>query len=361
MRPPLLLVPGPVPLHPRVQEEFAKPALPHYGDAWVKAYHEMVDLLRYTWSAPRARVFPVLGPGHAGIESLAHTFFRRRDRIVVMDNGFFGDRMREVLVAHHLEVDVVRSPWGAGPDVTGIRKALARPARALVVVHNETSTGVTNPLREIVEAAHEKDAFVIVDAVSSLAGLPFPFEALGIDGAFSASQKCLAAPAGISPVAVAPSLWESADENDAEGWYFNLFTWDKYEREWGDWHPTPTTISSNLFYAVHRALVLVKEEGLEARIARHAKMAARLREGLRAMGFRPIAPDDLLSNTVACLAPPQGLPAADVVRRLREEHNIYISGGLGPLRGKTIRIGTMGTQAEPDVVDALLASLRLIR
>lgn len=358
MRPPLLLVPGPVPLHPRVLEELAKPALPHYGDAWVKAYSETLHLLRYVFSAPHARVFPILGPGHAGLESLAHTFLRRGDRVVVVDNGFFGARLREVFLSHHIEVETVSSTWGAAPDLAKIREALKRPARAVAVVHNETSTGVTNPLKEIAETAHEKDAFVLVDAVSSLAGLPFSFESLKIDAAFSASQKCLAAPAGISPVAVAPSLWESTDPGAVEGWYFNLFTWDRYEREWGEWHPTPTTISSNLFYAVHRALILVREEGLEARIARHAKMAARMREGLVSLGFRAIAPEGLASNTVACMTPPEGVEANRLVRRLRDEHNIYISGGLGPLRGKTIRIGTMGTQAEPEVVDVLLGAMQ---
>jgi len=358
MRAPLLLVPGPVPLHPRVQEELAKPALPHYGPAWVETYGEVERLLRYVWAAPKARVFPVLGPGHAGIEALAHTFLRRGDRAVVVDNGFFGDRMREVLESHHLRVAVVPSPWGQGPDVEGLTKALREPARAVVIVHNETSTGVTNPLAEVVEAAHAKDAFVFVDAVSSLAGLPLPFGSLRIDAGFSASQKCLAAPAGISPVAVAPSLWESADPKDADGWYFNLFTWDRYEREWGDWHPSPTTISSNLFFAVHRALKLVKEEGLEARIARHATMAAKLRGGLASLGFAPFAAEPLLSNTVACVSPPPGLDPGKFVERLRDEHNVHIAGGLGPLRGKTIRIGSMGTQAEPAVIDAFLSAAK---
>jgi alanine-glyoxylate transaminase/serine-glyoxylate transaminase/serine-pyruvate transaminase len=358
MHTPLLLVPGPVPLHPRVQEELAKPALPHYGPAWVEAYSEVERLLRYVWAAPKAKVFPVLGPGHAGIEVLAHTFVRRGDRAVVVDNGFFGDRMREVLEAHHARVDVVRSPWGHGPDIAGVRKALREPARVVVIVHNETSTGVTNPLAEVVEAAHEKDAFVFADAVSSLAGLPLPFAELGLDAAFSASQKCLAAPAGIAPVAVAPALWEAADPDDADGWYFNLFTWDRYEREWGDWHPSPTTISSNLFLAVRRALQLVKEEGLEARIARHAKIAKRLRAGLAVLGFRPVAAEPLLSNTVTCASPPREVDPGKFIARLRDEHDVYISGGLGSLRGKTIRVGSMGTQAEPEVVDAFLSAAK---
>ncbi len=354
----LLLIPGPVPLHPRVLEELAKPAVPHYGDAWVKAFHQTQTLQRYIWAAPKDRVFPVFGPGHAGLETLAFTFLRAGDRVVVVENGFFGERVREVLLAHRVKVETVQAPWGEGIDPAKLRVALKKPAKAVAIIHNETSTGLTNPLDEVAEIAHDADAFLFVDAVSSLGGLPLPTEKLGVDAAFSASQKCLAAPSGISPVVVAPSLWEAADPETAEGWYLNLFTWDRYEQEWADWHPTPTTISSNIFYAFHRALSLVKEEGLEARFARHARAAGRLRSGLADLGFTLIAPEKLVSNTVTCMTPPEGVEANAFVRSLRVKHDIYISGGLGPLRGKTIRIGTMGTQAEPEIVDTLLHATR---
>lgn len=353
-----MLIPGPVPLPPEVQEELAKPAMPHYGDVWVKAQSEARELLRYLWSAPDARMFPVAGPGHAALEAIAYTFLRPGDRVVVVSNGFFGERTREVLLTHGVQADVVASAWGAGPDFARLRDGLRQPTRAVAVVHNETSTGITNDLAPIAEAAHAAGAFVIVDAVSSLGGLPLPFAKLGIDAAFSASQKCISAPAGIAPIVVSPSLWESTDPSSVSGWYLNLHTWDRYEREWGEWHPTPTTVSSNVFYAFHRALRLVREEGLEARIARHAKVAARLRAGMAGLGFRPLGPEPLLSNTVACFTPPAGVEPNRLVRRLREEHNIYVSGGLGPLRGKTIRIGTMGTQADPDVVDWLIKAVR---
>ncbi len=356
----LLLIPGPVPLHPRVLEELAKPALPHYGDAWIQAFAETQDLMRFLWEAPKGRVFPLVGPGHAGLEALAFTFLRPRDRVVVLDNGFFGQRMAEVLAAHRLRVDVVGSEWGAGFDTGKLQKALAKPAKAVALIHNETSTGVANPLDEVVELAHAKDAFVLVDAVSSLGGISVPAGRLRIDAAFSASQKCLAAPAGISPVLVAPSLWEATDPKSVDGWYLNLFTWDKYQREWGDWHPTPTTISSNLFYAVHRAMTLVREEGLPARFARHARAASRLREGLADLGFRAVAAPDMVSATVTCMRPPGGVDANGLVKGLKEKHNIFISGGLGPLRGQTIRVGTMGTQAEPEVVDRLLSAVRTL-
>jgi alanine-glyoxylate transaminase/serine-glyoxylate transaminase/serine-pyruvate transaminase len=354
----LLFIPGPTPLSPQVQEELAKPAMPHYGDAWVKAQKEARDLLRYLWSAPDAHMIPVAGPGHAALESIAYTFLRPGDRVLVISNGFFGERTHEVLLSHRVKAEMIASPWGEGPDLAALREALRKPTKAVAVVHNETSTGIANALEPIVEAAHAAGAFVLVDAVSSLGGISLPFGKLGIDAAFTASQKCLSAPAGIAPVAVSESLWESADPKSVDGWYLNLFTWDRYEREWGDWHPTPTTVSSNVFYAFHRALTLLREEGLDARIARHAKVAAKLRTAFGELGFRPLGAASLLSNTVACLTPPAGVDANGFVRRLREEHNVYVSGGLGPLRGKTIRIGTMGTQAEPEVVDWLVKAAR---
>src|SRR5438309_1958046 len=157
---------------------------------------------------------------------------------------------------------------------------------------------------------------------------------------------------------VSGSIRDTTDTKSVEGWYLNLSTWDRYEREWGDWHPTPTTISSNLFYAFPRALKLLREEGLEARFARHAKVAARLRAGLAELGFKPVGPPAILSNTVGCFTPPPGVDPARLVRRLKDEHDIYISGGLGPLRGKTIRVGTMGTQADPESIDWLLKAVR---
>ncbi len=193
MEPGLLLIPGPVPLPPRVLEELSKPAMPHYGDAWVKAHGEAREMLRYLWSSGDGHVLPIAGPGHAGLEAIAYTFLRPGDRVVVVSNGFFGERTREVLQTHRVKADVVSSDWGAGPDIPALREALKTPTKAVAVVHNETSTGITNPLEPIVEAAHAVDAAVLVDAVSSLGGLPLPFAKLEIEAAFSASQKCIAA------------------------------------------------------------------------------------------------------------------------------------------------------------------------
>src|SRR2546423_15648135 len=142
MEPGLLLIPGPVPPPLRVLEELSKPAMPHYGDAWVKAHGETREMLRYLWSSGDAHVLPIAGPGHAGLEALAYTFLRPGDRVVVVSNGFFGDRTLEVLLTHRVKGDLVSSAWGSAPDLAALRTALKTPAKAVVVVHNETSTGV---------------------------------------------------------------------------------------------------------------------------------------------------------------------------------------------------------------------------
>ena len=356
----LLLVPGPVPLAPAVLEELSRPALPHYGRAWVDAYHEIESLLRYTFDTAKGDVFPIVGPGHLGLETLASTFLRAGERAVVVNNGFFGERHVEVLKAHHLKVADIRSPWGEGPDVRKVRAALKRGARVLAVVHNETSTGLTNPLEELVEMAHEHDAFIMVDAVSSLGCIPLPFDEWKVDAVFTASQKGIGGPAGFAPLCVAPALFESVKPKQVQGWYTNLFTWRHYRETWGKWHPQPTTISSNLFYAFRRALQLVKAEGLEARIRRHRAYAAAFRAGAGMLGFRPISPPEMVSNTVACVTPPAGMATDEVQDRLRTEHSIYISGGLGPLHGKVLRIGMMATQATREVLERLLPAMAAV-
>src|SRR5438046_8717001 len=149
MEPGLLLIPGPVPLPREVREDRAKPAAPHYGDAWVKAHSEPREMLRYIWSAPYAHVFPIAGPGHAALEAIGYTFLRPGDRIVVVSNGFFGDRTHEVLLTHRVKADLVSSAWGSAPDLAALRTGLRTPAKAVVVVPIDARPGVRNSLDPI--------------------------------------------------------------------------------------------------------------------------------------------------------------------------------------------------------------------
>ena len=354
---PRMLIPGPVPIDPLIMEELGKPAQPHYGEEWVQKYHEILDMMRRLFQVKSSEVYPIAGPGHTGLESIAFTLLRRGDRVAVLDNGFFGARFVDVLRSHHLVVETISAKWGEPPDLVDVERIAKKGVKCVAVVHNETSTGMTNPLREIAEIAVEEGAWVLGDAVSSLGGLPLPCDAWGIETCFAASQKCLAAPPGIAPVAVSKRLLDEADPATADGWYLNLFTWEKLKEEWGDWHPQPTTISSNILFAFHRALQLLHEEGLEARIRRHEIIGRAYREGLRGLGFKPFAKEEYASNTVSTARPPKGLDATDLIKRLKADHAISIAGTLGPMRGQGIRIGHLGTQAAPDHVEAMLTAL----
>ncbi len=354
---PILLIPGPVPIDPRVMEELTKPSAPHYGEEWLRRYNETLEMLHGLFQVKNAEVYPIAGPGHLALETLAFTLLRRNDKVAVIDNGFFGSRCAEVLKSHHLDIEVIRANWGEAPDLDEVERVARRGVKCLAVIHNETSTGMTNPLKEIAKVATSHGAWVLVDAVSSIGGITLPCDAWGIDACFGASQKCLAAPPGIAPTMVSRKLLDEADPSTAEGWYVNLFTWNRIRKEWGDWHPQPTTISSNVMYAFHRALQLVQEEGLDNRIRRHEIIGRAYREGLAGLGYTFFTKPEFASNTVSSAKPPKGIAAPDLVARLKSEHGIFVAGTLGPMRGQGIRIGHLGTQAARSYLELALTAL----
>jgi alanine-glyoxylate transaminase/serine-glyoxylate transaminase/serine-pyruvate transaminase len=353
-----LLIPGPVPLEGRIAEELAKPAIPHYGKEWVEAYGETENLLQRLFGMKDARVYTIAGPAHAALEAIVTTLLRPEDKALVIDNGFFGRRLREVLDAHGIEAFSIHSRWGSPPDMRRVEEVLSsRYVRALFAVHSETSTGMVNPLRELGSLAHEYGSLFVVDAVSSLGGLDLPCDEWRVDACFGASQKCLGAPPGIAPVAVRSSILEGVDPADVKAWYFNLLTWDKYRTEWGQWHPQPTTISTNVFFAFKAALEAIFEEGLERRLERHKTIGRAYREALRAMGFRTVAQEEDCSDTVSCIRPPPEAKAEEIQRRLREEFDILVAGGIGELKGEVLRIGHMGPTASVQDLLAVIGSL----
>lgn len=358
MKPLRLLIPGPVPLEGRVAEEMAKPAAPHYGSEWVENYRHTVDLLAQLFQMEDPAVFPLAGPGHLALEALVTTLLRPEDQALVVDNGFFGRRLREVLDAHGIEAFSVHGRWGTPPDLRRVEEVLSgRYIRAVFAVHSETSTGMANPIRDLGRLAHEYGSLFVVDAVSSLGGLPLPCDEWRVDACFAASQKCLGAPPGIAPVGIRSSILEGVNPEEVRAWYTNLLTWGRFDREWGKWHPQPTTISANVFHAFQAALDLLFEEGLDRRIERHRTVGRAYREALRALGFSTVPQEEDCSDTVSCVRPPSEADAETLRRGLREEHGIMVSGGLGEMAGQVLRIGHMGPTANPDDLSAVLEAL----
>ncbi len=358
-----LLIPGPVPLEGRIAEELAKPAVPHYGKQWVEAYRETEGLLKKLFRMKDSRVYPLAGPGHVGLEAVVTTLLRPEDKALVIDNGFFGRRLREMLDAHGIEAFSIHSRWGSPPDMRRVEEVLSsRYIRALFAVHSETSTGMINPLRELGSLAHEYGSLFVVDAVSSLGGLDLPCDDWRVDACVGASQKCLGAAPGIAPAAVRSSILEGVDPSEVKAWYFNLLTWDRYSDEWGNWHPQPTTISTNVFAAFKVALEAVFEEGLDRRVERHKTVGRAYREAMRSMEFRTVAQEEDCSDTVTCVRPPTGFDAVELQKRLGEDFGILVAGGIGELKGEVLRIGHMGPTANLQdllsVVEALGSILK---
>ncbi|MFQ6012160.1 MAG: pyridoxal-phosphate-dependent aminotransferase family protein [Thermoplasmata archaeon] len=353
-----LLIPGPVPLEGRVAEELAKPVLPHYGKEWVTTYRETQDLLRTLFRMTDAKIFPMAGPAHVGMEALVTTLLGPEDKALVIDNGFFGRRLREMLDAHQVEAFSIHGRWGTPPDLRRVEEVLSGTyIRAVFAVHSETSTGMINPVRELGNLTHEYGSLFVVDAVSSLGGLPLPCDEWKVDAAFAASQKCLGGPPGIAPVAIRPSILEAVDSDRVRGWYTNLRIWDRFSEEWGKWHPQPTTISTNVFHAFKTALELIFEEGVDRRLERHRTIGRAYREALRSLGFTTISQEEDCSDTVTAVRPPSGVEASDLQERLQKEFGIVVSGGLTELAGQILRIGHMGPTANAENLLAVTKSL----
>src|SRR5690348_2512247 len=357
-----LLIPGPIPVSNEVREVMGHQVAQHYGPDWMPIYERFVSRLRRVF-VTTGSVYPIPASGSGGLETVIGSLTGADGRIGVVANGFFGNRVLEIARSYSSNVEVLEIPWDRAADPDDVRRWVRTHKLPLIaVVHSDTSTGVLNPVPEIAAAVRAEGAAIIVDAVSSLGGAPVETDKWGLAAVATASQKSLETPPGLAPVAVTRAGWEVIDRQPKSyGWYLNLRTWRRFEREWGSHHPYPVTIPSNLILALDRALQLILDEGLEQRFERHRRAQAAVREGLERIGFRMFADARWASPTVTVAYPPAGADAAVLIRNMRT-HGFAIAGGLEQLAGKVIRIGHLGTQAHPELmrraVDALEVCLR---
>jgi alanine-glyoxylate transaminase/serine-glyoxylate transaminase/serine-pyruvate transaminase len=358
-----LLIPGPVDLDPQTLAILASPAAPHYGDEWVAAYKATTEGLKPIFGTD-GDVFVLVGSGSSGLDAAVGSMLGAGKRLALVRNGFFAARFGEIAEAQGLEVLPIDSPWGEAARPEELRVALDRMAHidALALVHVETSTGVLNPLREIAAIANERGLPVIVDAVTSLGGVELQMDAWGIDICVSASQKALAAPAGLAMVAVGRRGWEYLDRNPVgrRGWYLDLRTWRRYVAEWGSWHPHPATIPSGTLFALRWRVEQTLALGLEAAIARHYAAAARFRGGLAELGLHTYVAEADAAPMVSVIAVEPPHDATEIAARMRDEQGLLIGGGMGPLNGRVVRVGHMGEGLTDDYIDAALAGLAAV-
>lgn len=359
-----LFIPGPCEVDESVLAAMAQPTPRHYGPEWMEIYTETLDLLKQVFQTEND-LFIVPGAGSAGLDMALGSLLAPGETVVVGENGFFGERLAAIAAAHGLRVVTFSAPHGRPLDPADLRRALDREpsARAVAVVHHETATTVLNPLRELAEVTHERGLPIVVDAISSLGGVPLPVDEWGIDVCVTVANKCLECPPGLCLVSVGPRAWEWVDANEGQpGWYLNLRTWRQYATEWAEWHPYPVTLPTNNILALRVGLRRVLEEGLEAHLERYRGAARAVRAGLQAVGFSMVVEERYASPIATAVNGRPEFGVSELMGYLAREHGILISGGLGPLAGKIFRIGHMGKAAtRPYLMEFLFAVEEFLR
>lgn len=350
----LLFSPGPTPVPASVLQAMTKTVLGHLDPEFLRCMDEVKTMLQYVFETENRVTYPVSGTGSAGMETAIFNALEAGDDSVICPMGMFGERMVAISERTPANTIVVPTEWGQAVDLQKIEETMksCKP-RVLGIVHVETSTGVAQNLEGLGELAHKYDALLIVDAVASLSGQPVSVDKHGIDICYSGSQKCIGAPPGLGPITFSERALERLRnrKTPVQSWYFDAAAVDKY---WGKERTYHHTAPVSMNYALHEALRLICEEGLEARWHRHALAHHALVAGLDVMGIKMLVGPENRALVVNAVHIPEGIDDLAVRRRLLDEHNIEIAGGLGQMKGRIWRIGLMGESSQPENVYRLL-------
>ena len=358
MPPRILLGPGPSNTSPRVLQAMMSPMIGYADPEFMVVLDEVSELLRRVFRTEEGLAMALPGTGSAGMQAGLNSLLEPGDTVVICSCGYFGERMADMAERLGANAVVLRGEWGEPFPPEMLAEELDRQdeVKLVAVVHAETSTGVLQPLGEIAQLARAHGAMVMVDAVTSLGGSEFAFDDLGIDYAYSCSQKCLGAPPGIGPVAVGPRALEviASRTTKPPSWYLDLGLIANY---WGPEHVYHHTAPVSMILGLREALRIVLEEGLESRVARHQRNSAALRAGISALGLDFLVAESNRLDQITAVKIPDGVDDATVRQRLLREHTIEIGKGFGPFDGNVWRIGLMGESSKAEYLLALLSGL----
>ena len=367
---PVLMIPGPTELPFPVIQAMNQPPAIQYDRAFDETVLEPTVLALRDVFKTRGEVIIMPGSGRTALEASAVSVIEPGDRVLVIVAGVFGTLMREIMTRVGAEVTEFTVELGARLDLARLAAEIDRVRpKAVTLVHNETSTGTTYPAADVGRLARDAGALFMLDTVSAVAGIDVRTDEWGVDLNMTGSQKCLAAPLGMSLVSVSDRAWEAMErrKHKASSLVYDLLRWREH------WIPVsrggqvpdgtprrqPVSIPTHLTAAMSVATRLILEEGLDHRFQRHAVAAEALRAGVRAMGLEMFADAAVLSNTVACIKTPKAIDPAAVVARMRDQYGILIGTGLDKIRASTLRIGTMALTASPPYVLPTLSALEL--
>ena len=354
-----LMGPGPSDVPPRVLAAMSLPTIGYLDPVFVEMMDELKSLLRYAYQTHNALTFPASGPGSVGMEMAFVNLVEPGDKVIVCRNGVFGGRMIENVERCGGVAVVIEDAWGTPVDPDKVRDAFRQhpDTRLLAFVHAETSTGCASDVQTLVAIAHEFGALSIVDAVTSLVGIPLLVDEWKVDAIYSGSQKCLSSTPGLSPVSFSARAIErvKARKRKGQSWFMDL---DLVLGYWGNTNRTyHHTAPINSLFALHESLLMVREEGLEEGWARHRRHYEAFKSGLEAMGLEYLVKEESRLPQLNAVRVPDGVDEAAVRRTLLQEFNLEIGAGLGPLAGKIWRFGLMGHSAQSRNVMLCLSAL----
>lgn len=353
----LLLGPGPSPTHPRVLAALAASTVGHLDPYYLRLMNEMQEMLRLVFRTRNTMTLAISGTGSAGMEATVVNLIEPGDSMLVCVNGVFGGRMADVAQRAGAAVTKCERPWGEVFSPNDLKEALAKSKPKVVgIVMAETSTGAAQPIDEISKIVHDAGALLLVDAVTSLGGMPVEVDRWGIDAIYSGTQKCLSCPPGLAPVSFSESAMQKilTRKQKPQSWYLDVSMLAQY---WGSERVYHHTAPINMTYALHEALRLILEEGLDNCFARHLLNHRALKAGLKAIGLGYAAAEGHQLPMLNAVRVPDSVDEARVRGALLNRFNIEIGAGLGAFKGKVWRIGLMGYGARQECVFTFLAAL----
>ncbi|MGB1191870.1 MAG: pyridoxal-phosphate-dependent aminotransferase family protein [Pseudomonadales bacterium] len=355
-----LMGPGPSDVNPRILSALARPTVGHLDPSFIQLMDEIKALLQYVFQTKNELTLPVSAPGSAGMETCFVNLIEPGETVIVCQNGVFGGRMKENVTRCGAHAVMVEDPWGKAVDIEKVKAAIeANPnAKALAFVHAETSTGVQSDAAALCALATAANMLSIVDTVTGLAGINVDVDGWGADAVYSGTQKCLSCTPGISPVTFSPRAIDVITNRSTpvQSWFLDLNLVMGY---WGGgakraYHHTAPV---NSLYALHEALTIVKQEGLQASWDRHLHNHLALRAGLESMGLSLIVDEADRLPQLNLVSVPDGIDEAKIRSQLLNQFDLEIGAGLGALAGKVWRIGLMGYGSNPTNVRLCLSAL----
>ena len=350
----LLMLPGPTTVDPRVLSAMSKAVVNHRGSKYGEILTETTELMSKVFQTPN-KSYLLTGSGTAAMETAVANTVAPGEKILNIVGGKFGERFMKIADTHGIKTQELSIECGNAVTPKQIEETLDEneDIKAITVVHNETSTGVAAPIKEIGKVMKNYDTLYIVDTVSSLGGDEVNVEKFGIDVCVTGSQKCLAAPPGMAAITLNDEAWKAVDNVETNTFYLDMIA----ARKSGDKTPpeTPYTPSVSFTYAMNEALKIVMEEGLENRVARHHKAAKASVAAVKALGLELFADEKVSSATVTAVKMPEGVTDAEFRGTTRDKYGVELAGGQDHLKGNVFRIGHMGCVSYKELVQTFAA------